>query len=106
MNDGERRRYFAGRHDWREHRWEDHCGEPGCEESGCRDNYIPEGNARLAEDRCRFAESILGAEIERPVGFASSQAAVVDESPGRGPDLHRGGADAARVNPRSVGSRS
>lgn len=65
MNDGERRRYFAGRHDWREHQWEDHCGEPGCEESGCRDNYIPEGNARVAQARRRFAESILGAEVDR-----------------------------------------
>jgi hypothetical protein len=69
MNDGERRRYFAGRHDWREHRWEDHCGEPGCEESGCRDNYIPEGNARLAEDRCRFAESILGCRDRAACGI-------------------------------------
>lgn len=66
MTEDERRRYLAGRHDWREHQWQDHCGLPGCdEEACCKWNDMPEGDARVAADRRRFSDSILGAEVER-----------------------------------------
>lgn len=34
MTEDERRRWLAGRSDWREDEWQDHCGRQGCEE--CR----------------------------------------------------------------------
>lgn len=58
MDPDERRRWLAGRHDWRSDDWEDHCGEPGCEESGCRDNYIPAGDARVAAARRLLVEKL------------------------------------------------
>lgn len=65
MTPDERRRYFAGRSDWREHDWQDHCGDPACdEEACCKWNEMPVGDSRVAAERKAFAESILGAEIE------------------------------------------
>lgn len=65
MTDAERRRYFQGRHDWRENSWQDHCGEIDCGAPGnCCQGEIPR-NDRVAEQRARFSGSILGAEIER-----------------------------------------
>ena len=64
MNEDERRRFFAGRHDWKDQSWEDHCGDPSCDHPSCERNIIP-GNERTAALRLSFSRSILGAEIER-----------------------------------------
>ena len=45
MTEDERRRWLAGRSDWREDEWQDHCGRHGCEE--CR-GEIPMTRPRAA----------------------------------------------------------
>jgi hypothetical protein len=65
MTEDERRRYFDGRHDWREDHWEDHCGDPDCGHPGnCCVEWV-DGNPMVAQRRASFAASILGAEIAR-----------------------------------------
>lgn len=68
MTEDEARRFFAGRHDWREHEWEDHCGSIECQEGCCLDNYIPEGDPRTAAERRAFHASILGPIMDRQYG--------------------------------------
>ena len=62
MTEDERRRYFDGRHDWREQDWQDHCGNTDCGHPGNCCAEMVWGNPVTARLRSAFAASILGAE--------------------------------------------
>lgn len=65
MTEDERRRYLAGRDDWREGDWGDHCGQVDCgHPGGCCQYWVPDLPV-VAGLRQRFLASILGAEVEK-----------------------------------------